>query len=242
MVLPIMFPTEPEPISVDLSRSSVIVVDMQNAFLSPGGMFDLIGFNIPKLRRIIRPVKNVLDNSRRIGLKVIYLRHVYSQDLSDSGGLESPNSWKEYSLILLREKPNLKDRLLIRGTWGAEIIEEVRPLPGEPVIDKQRYSGFVNTKLEGILRDQNIKYLFFVGIALNVCVESTVRDAFFRDFWPIVISDCCEAIGPRCAKKTTLWNVNSVFGWTISSGKYIRALEEAKSRLRGDPYEQPINS
>ncbi|MEM1586241.1 MAG: cysteine hydrolase [Candidatus Bathyarchaeia archaeon] len=220
----IRFPTEPESINIDPSRSAVIVVDMQNTFLSPGGMFDLIGFNISRLRRIINPIKNVLDNSRKHGLKIIYLRHVYSQDLSDSGGSESPNYWKEYSLILLREKPNLKDRLLIRGTWGAEIIEEVRPLPEEPVIDKQRYSGFVNTKLEEMLRGQNIKYLFFVGIALNVCVESTVRDAFFRDFWPIVISDCCEAIGPKGVKKATLWNISQIFGWTITLKKYIQAV------------------
>lgn len=222
----INFPTEPEPINVDLFRSSVIVVDMQNAFLSPGGMFDLIGFNITRLRRIIKPVRNVLDNSRKRGIKIIYLRHVYSRDLSDSGGLESPNYWKEYSLTLLREKPDIKEKLLIRGTWGAEIIEDVKPLPEEPIVDKQRYSGFVNTKLEEILRDQNIKYLFFVGIALNVCVESTVRDAFFRDFWPIVISDCCESVGPKYAKKTTLWNISQLFGWTITSKRYIQSIKE----------------
>lgn len=220
------FPTEPEPISVDLSRSSVIVVDTQNAFLSPGGMFDLIGFDISRLRRIIKPLRSVLNYSRKHGLKIIYLRQVYSQDLSDSGGIESPNYWKEYSLVLLREKPDIKDKLLIRGTWGAEIIDELKPLPKEVVIDKQRYSGFVNTKLGEILKSQHIKYLFFTGIALNVCVESTIRDAFFRDFWPIVISDCCEAVGPKYTRRVALWNISQLFGWTITSRKYIRTLKE----------------
>ncbi|MEM2320473.1 MAG: cysteine hydrolase [Candidatus Bathyarchaeia archaeon] len=222
----IKFPTEPEPISVDLSRSSVIVVDMQNVFLSPGGLFDLMSVNISKIRRIIKPVKGVLNYSRKHGLRIIYLRQAYSPDLSDSGGPESPNYWKVRSLVLLREKPSLKDKSSIRGTWGAEIIDEVKPLPGELVIDKQRYSGFVNTRLEDILKNLNIKYLFFVGIFLNVCVESTVRDAFFRDFWPIVIYDCCEAIGPLYAKKVSLWNISNIFGWTITSRKYIRTLKE----------------
>jgi len=233
------FPTEPEPISIDLFRSSLIVVDMQNAFLSPGGMFDLIGFDILRLRRIIKPLKNVLNYSRRCGLKIIYLRQAYSQDLSDSGGIESPNYWKEYGLVLLRKKPDLRDKLLIKGKWGTEIIDEVKPLPGEIIIDKQRYSGFVNTELEEILRSLNIKYLFFTGIALNICVESTVRDAFFRDFWPIVISDCSEAIGPKYTRRVTLWNINQLFGWTITSRKYIKTLREAlKSDVsKQDKYE-----
>ncbi|MEM2273504.1 MAG: cysteine hydrolase [Candidatus Bathyarchaeia archaeon] len=227
----IRFPTEPEPISVDLLRSSVIVVDMQNVFLSPGGMFDIIGFNVLKFRRIIKPVKNVLDYSRKLGLKIIYLRQAYSPDLSDSGGPESPSYWKVRSLVLLREKPDLKDKSSIKGAWGAEIIDEVKPLPEEPVIDKQRYSGFVNTKLEEVLRNMNIKYLFFVGIFLNVCVESTIRDAFFRDFWPIVISDCCEAVGSKYAKNVSLWNISNLFGWTITSRKYIRALKKEAAKI-----------
>lgn len=215
---------DPEPISVKFAESTVIVVDMQNAFVSRGGMFDIIGFEVSKFRRIIKPLKDVLDISRKLGLKIIYVRHTYSPDLSNAGSQESPNYWKEYSLVLMRKNPEFKDKLLIRGTWGAEIIDEIKPLAGDFIIDKQRYSGFANTELENTLKSLNVKYLFFTGIALNICVESTVRDAFSREFWPILISDCCAAIGPKCTREATLWNVKQVFGWVTTSRNYIKAL------------------
>lgn len=226
MLLPIVeLPTRPNRIAIDLEKSSLLVIDMQNAFLSPGGMFDILGFDVLRLRRVIVPCKVLLDYWRKAGLKVVFVRHVYSKDLSDAGGPESPNYWKELCLVLIRERPELKDKLLIEGSWGAEIVDEVRPLPGEPVVEKQRYSAFVNTELEELLKSFNAKYLFFTGIALNVCVESAVRDAFFREFWPIVVSDCCEAIGPKGARRASLWNINQLFGWTTTSRNLIKVIK-----------------
>ncbi|MEM2612957.1 MAG: cysteine hydrolase [Nitrososphaerota archaeon] len=216
---------DPEPISVELAKSAVIVIDMQNAFIIRGGMFDIVGFEVSKFRRIIKPLKYVLDISRIFGLKIIYVRHVYSPDLSDTGTQESPNYWKEYSIVLMRKNLGFRDKLLIRGTWGAEIIDEIKPLAGDFVIDKQRYSGFANTELENMLKSLNAKYLFFTGIALNVCVESTIRDAFSKEFWPILISDCCAATGPKCTREAALWNVKQLFGWVTTSRNYIKALQ-----------------
>lgn len=218
-------PTRPNRIAVDLERSSLLIIDMQNAFLSPGGMFDLLRLNISRLRRVIEPCKTLLNYWRKAGLKVVFVRQVYSKDLSDAGGPESPNYWKEMCLVLIKERPELMDKLLIRGSWGAEMIDEVKPLPGEPVIEKQRYSAFVNTKLEDLLKSFNVKYLFFTGVALNICVESTVREAFFREFWPIVVSDCCEAIGPKGARRASLWNISQLFGWTITSRSLIKVIK-----------------
>lgn len=215
---------KPEDVHVNPRRSAVIVVDMQNAFVSQGGMFDIIGISIAGVRRIIEPLKKVLEISRSIGLRIIYVRHVYSSDLSDAGGQDSPNYWKEYSLVLMRKNPAYRKRLLVKGTWGAEVIDEIKPSDRDIIIDKKRYSGFVNTCLENILRDFDIKYLFFTGIALNICVESSVRDAFSREYWPILISDCCEAIGPKYVKKATLWNIKQLFGWVTTSKNFINAV------------------
>jgi len=217
---------KPEPVLVELTKSAVIVIDMQNAFVSSGGMFDIIGFDVSKITHIIKPLKDVLDVSRKLGLKIIYVRHTYLPDLSNAGSSESPNYWKEYSLALLRKYPDYRDRMLIKGTWGAEIINEIKPLAEDIIIDKQRYSGFANTELENTLRKLNVKYLFFTGIALNICVESTIRDAFSREFWPILLSDCCEAIGPSYTRKATIWNVKQLFGWVTTSRDYIRALQK----------------
>ncbi len=217
-------PAKPEDVNVNPKRSALIVVDMQNAFVSKGGMFDIIGTSIAGVRRIIEPLRKVLEISRSSGLKVIYIRHVYSSDLSDAGGQDSPNYWKEYSLVLMRKNPEHKNRLLVKGTWGAEVIDEIKPSEADIVIDKNRYSCFVNTGLEKILKDFDIKYLFFTGIALNICVESSVRDAFSREYWPILISDCCEAIGPKYMRKATLWNVRQLFGWVTTSKNFINAM------------------
>jgi ureidoacrylate peracid hydrolase len=224
---------KPKHVLVELAKSVVIVIDMQNAFVSNGGMFDMVGFDVSKFRHVINPLKDVLDVSRKSGLTIVYVRHAYSPDLSNAGSSESPNYWKEYSLALMRKNPDYKDKLLIKGTWGAEIIDELKPLAGDIIIDKKRYSGFANTELENILRNLGAKYLFFTGIALNICVESTIRDAFSREFWPILLSDCCEAIGPKYTRKATIWNVKQLFGWVTTSREYIQAVQtEMDSRKR----------
>lgn len=215
---------KPAPILVDLAKTAVVVVDAQNAFLSKGGMFDILGYDLLNLRCLIKPLTNVLDVSRKLGFKIIYIRHTHAPDLSDTGNADSPYYWKARCSVLARQSPELKEKLLIKGTWGAEIINELKPMAGDVIIDKQRYSGFVNTDLEKVLSHLKLKYLFFTGVALNICVESTVRDAFHREFWPIVISDCCEAVGPKYSKKATLWNISRLFGWITTSRIFTQTL------------------
>ncbi len=92
------------------------------------------------------------------------------------------------------------------------------------MIRKARYSGFVGTNLEQILKTYNIKYLMFTGIATNVCLESTLRDAFFREYWPIVISDATNNAGPPFTQQATLWNVEALFGWVTTSQDFLKTL------------------
>jgi len=217
-------------IKIDLSKTSVIVVDMQNAFASRGGMFDKLGVFSEKNREIIGPIRKVLQVARPMGVRIIYLKMCFRSDLSNAGGPESPNYWKELGMIVMREKPEFKGKFITEGTWDVEIIDELKPQPGDIVVKKSRYSGFVNSELQAILQTYNIKYLIFVGLATNVCVESTIRDAFFHEYFPILVSDCVAPVGPDYIQKATIFNVERFFGWVTTSDNLIKSISEKRGK------------
>lgn len=214
---------EPEPLEIDRRRTGVVIVDMQNAFLTKGAYFDLRGFDIQPGRAAIEPIRKVSQAARTKGCTVIYLVTVHH--LGDAGtGPESVYWHKEGSLALYREHPELQDKLLLPGTWGTQIVKELEPEKGDVVVEKPRYSGFFDTNLETILRKYNLKYLLTVGIATNCCVEATVRDAYYRGYFSIVVSDATAALGPEFMQEAAIFNIKTLFGWTTTTGNAIKAL------------------
>jgi ureidoacrylate peracid hydrolase len=218
---------EPEPIEIDFSKTAVIVVDMQNAFVSRGGYWDLAGWDISSIQKIIKPCQKIISTAREKGIKVIYLQMGCSPDLSDIGGQDSPNRRKSRGLALIGQHPDLKDKLYIYGSWGADIIEELAPEPDDIVIRKQKYDGFIGTNLDIILRTYAVKYLVFIGTATNICVESTLRHAFFLEYFPILIADAVSQLGPGITHEATIFNVQSIFGWVTTSAKLLNAIRLA---------------
>jgi len=222
----VLVPAKPELIKLDIERTALIVVDMQNAFCKKGGMFDTLGrFDEAKAKRVIETDKKVIEAYRRRGIKVIYLRMTYRPDLANAGGPESPNYWKELGVVAMREHPEWKGRFITIGTWDWEIVDELKPQPEDIVVNKNRYSGFPNTELNAILQTLDIKYLAFLGIATNVCVESTIRDAFFHEYFPIMVSDGCGTYGPDFIQEATIFNVSEMFGWVTTSDDLVKALK-----------------
>lgn len=215
--------TRPEPLEVDFARSAVVVVDMQNAFASKGGLLDLAGVDISGAADVVRTIEGVLKAAREKGVQVVYLQTGYKPDLSNGGGASSPNPRKETALCLMRARPELKGQLLVEGTWDFEIVPELAPQPGDMVVLKTRYSGFAGTTLDSVLRAREIRYLFFVGIATNVCVESTLRDAYFHEYWPVLVTDGAMQAGPPAAHEATIFNVESFFGWTLRSDSLVES-------------------
>lgn len=215
---------KPEPVEIDLKKTAVVVVDMQNAFASKGGMFDLVGQDISGAKSVIETNKRIITVARKAGVKVIYLKMSYAPDLSDSGGPGSPNWYKEFGLATMNKRPEYKGKFLIRGTWDEEIVDQLRPQAGDIVIEKMRYSGFRGTSLDVVLKTYNIKYLIFTGIATNVCVESTLRDAYFLDYWPIIVSDAVNNAGPPFTQQATLWNVEALLGWVTTTEDILKAI------------------
>lgn len=215
---------EPEPIPIDPAETAVIVVDMQNAFLSEGGYFDLAGYDLSAAQQIIKPSKEIITLGREKGVKIIYLQMGCSPDLSDAGGLDSPNRLKSRGLRMIHQRPEWKEKLYIYGTWGAEIIKELEPQQGDILVKKQRYDAFIGTNLDIILRTYHIHYLVFIGIATNICVESTLRHAFFLDYFAILVSDAVTQAGPDLIQEATIHNVRSTFGWVTTSQSLLSAL------------------
>ncbi|WP_375204280.1 cysteine hydrolase family protein [Hyphococcus sp.] len=213
----------PDPVDVALDQSALVVVDMQNAFASKGGMLDLAGHDISAAAAVVDINKKIIAAAREAGVKIVYLQVGYKPDLSDAGGPLSPNYHKELSLRTMRERPELDGKLLIHGTWDWEIVDALKPQPGDLVIRKSRYSGFAGTTLDNDLRARNIRYLFFTGIATNVCVESTARDAYFEEYWPIMVEDAMNHAGPDFVRDATIWNFENVFGWVTDSDNLIGA-------------------
>ena len=223
-------PAKPEPIEVDFPRSAMLVVDMQNAFVKKGGTLDLAGVDISDAARVVSVIRNLLHAARSAGISVVHLQVGYKADLSDAGGPRSPNYYKETAMHLMCARPDLKGKLLTEGSWDFAIVDELAPHPGDLVITKSRYSGFAGTTLDAQLRVRGIQYLFFAGIATNVCVESTLRDAYFLDYWPILLRDATMAAGGQSAYEASIFNVESFFGWTLTSAQLQSALAEQIAR------------
>jgi ureidoacrylate peracid hydrolase len=220
---------KPAPVEVDLGKAAVVVVDMQNAFATKGGMLDIAGVDISGAARVVRSIKEIVDAGRRAGIPVVFLQMGYKPDLSNSGGPGSPNYHKELAMHLMNCRPELKGKLLTEGTWDFDIVEELRPQPEDIVIVKTRYSGFQGTTLDSQLRMRGIQFLFLTGIATNVCVESTLRHGYFLDYWPLPITDATMQAGPAALQEATLFNVESFFGWTMQSEEFLAALKSSRS-------------
>jgi ureidoacrylate peracid hydrolase len=227
--------TTTEPVSLDTARMAVLVVDMQNDFGSKGGMFDRAGIDLSAIWGAIAPTSRVLDAARRVGVPVVYLKMGYREDLSDLGPTGSPNRERHLNVFSVGAQVTAPDgrasRVLIRETWNTDVVDELKPHPSDLVIYKNRFSGFHGTELDGILRSRSVEWLIVTGVSTSVCVESTIRDAMFRDYSCVLLADCtAEPIGsdlPRTNHEASLLLIQALFGWVSSSTEFIRALDHS---------------
>ena len=223
---------KPEPTTIDLTRTAVVVVDMQNDFGAEGGVFHRAGIDISPIRHAIVPTARVLAAARKSGVKIVYLKMEFRPDLSDVGAVGSPN-WINLKRVRVGERVTTPDgtegHIMIRDTWNTQIVCELVPEPGDIVVSKRRFSGFYGTDLEMILRGLGIEFLVFTGCITSVCVESTMRDAMFRDFTCLLLADCtAEPIGrglSRSNHDASLFVLQTVFGWVSESAHFIGALD-----------------
>ena len=156
----------------------MIVVDMQNGYGSPGGYREIIGRNISGAQQVIDNNVRVIQAARAARLTIIFLQNGWDAELKNTGGPKSPNWHKSNPLKLMRERPELRGKILTHGSWDYEFIPGIEPRPDELVVPKARYSGFCGTDLDGFLRARDIRHLVVTGLTSNVCVELTIREAY----------------------------------------------------------------
>jgi ureidoacrylate peracid hydrolase len=220
----VVLPARPEAIRVSPHDTAVIVVDMQNAYASPGGYVDLAGFDIAGAAGTIAKIAQVLETARGAGMPVIFLQNGWDADYVEAGGPGSPNWHKSNALKHMRANPERRGQLLARGGWDYALVEALAPQPGDIRVHKTRYSAFFNSQLDSILRARGIRTLVFVGIATNVCVESTLRDGFHLEYFGVMLEDATHHLGPDFMQAATVYNVEKFFGWVSTVADFCGAI------------------
>jgi len=194
-------------------RPALIVIDMQNGFCSPKGFMAQIGLAYEPSAEVIGPISRLLGAARQAEIPVYFTRYSLNEDYSDGG-------------LLMEVFPQIDGTGgLIRESWDAAVVDELQPLEGEVVLDKTRYSAFYDTDLEERLRAEGVDSLIVCGVTTNICVESTVRDAFFRDIRPIVPEDGTAAVSPEL-HEGALEDFRYGFGQVVSIAEIETALDE----------------
>lgn len=213
---------EPGAIQIELERTALVIIDMQRDFLSRGGFGEALGNDVSLLSKAVEPCRALLAMARRKGMLVVHTREGHRPDLSDA-----PKAKIE------RGEPNLRigspgpmGRILIRGEPGHDIIPELYPAEGEPIVDKPGKGAFFATDLESILRNRGIDTLIVCGVTTEVCVHTTVREGNDRGYRCVVPGDCCASYFPEF-HEVALRMVSAqggIFGWVTDSARITVAL------------------
>jgi ureidoacrylate peracid hydrolase len=209
----VTLPARPEPIRVSADETAIIVIDMQNAYASKGGYVDLAGFDISGAAGTIGQIGKVLETARAAGVLVVYLQNGWDPAYVEAGGPGSPNWHKSNALKTMRDRPELEGKLLAKGGWDYALVDALAPKEGDIVLPKTRYSAFFNSALDSTLRARGIRNIVFVGIATNVCVESTLRDGFHLEYFGVMLEDATHHLGPDFIQQASVYNVEKFFGW-----------------------------
>lgn len=207
-----------------MTSTALLVIDMQRDFLDPGGYAAGAGLDISALRQPIATIQALLSAARRAGMLIVHTREGHRPDLSDC-----PPSKLARSRVAGAEigSQGPLGRLLIRGEHGHDIIDELQPQTGEPVVDKPGYSAFVNTDLPGLLTNRGIRRLILTGVTTEVCVHSTLRDAIDRGYECLLVADGCASPYPelQTAALQMVGVEGGIFGRVVHSNELLRQIE-----------------
>jgi nicotinamidase-related amidase len=214
---------EPGAITVDPARTAIVMIDMQRDFLEPGGFGETLGNDVSLLAKAVKPAKALLTAARKLKMLIVHTREGHRPDMADA-----PPAKVERGAPSLRiGDPGAMGRILIRGEAGHDIIPELAPEEGEPVVDKPGKGAFYATDLQSILHNRGIENLIVGGVTTEVCVHTTVREANDRGYRCIVASDCCGSyfpefheVGLRMIKAQ-----GGIFGWVSDTKRIIPALK-----------------
>lgn len=214
---------EPYSFHFDPARAALVIIDMQRDFLEPGGFGAALGNDVSLLQRAVPPTRRLLDAARANGMLVVHTREGHRPDLSDL----PPAKRARGRFAVGIGDPGPMGRILVRGEPGHDIIEELAPVTGEPVIDKPGKGAFHATDLDAILKNRGISQLLVCGVTTEVCVNTTVREANDRGYDCLILEDCVASYFPEFHTMALrmISAQGGIFGWVGQSGDAVGALE-----------------
>lgn len=217
-----IFDAEPYNLPFDPASTALLIIDMQRDFLEPGGFGETLGNDVSLLRTTIEPCARVLAEARKSGIAVIHTREGHRADLADA----PPSKLARGGLEVGIGDPGPMGRILVRGEPGHDIIPELAPIGGEPVIDKPGKGAFYETDLDLILKNRGIRTLIVCGVTTEVCVHTTVREANDRGYECVVLADCVGSYFPEFQRVALdmIKAQGGIFGWVSDSGRAVQAL------------------
>ena len=219
---PVTVPADPYPFAFDPAHTALVLIDMQRDFVEPGGFGETLGNDVGQLRAVIPPLQAVLAATREAGMTVIHTREGHRADLTDL----PPAKKVRGNPTLAIGDMGAMGRILIRGEYGHDIIDELAPADGELVIDKPGKGSFYATGLDETLRAAGITSLIVTGVTTEVCVHTTVREANDRGYECLVLADCVGSYFPEFQRYglAMIAAQGGIFGWVAPSDQYLKAL------------------
>ncbi|MEI8146044.1 MAG: isochorismatase family cysteine hydrolase [Alphaproteobacteria bacterium] len=225
---PVTMAAMPKPITADLARSAMIVIDMQNDFCHPDGWLAGIGVDVAPTRAPINPLNRLLPVLRGAGVPIIWVNWGARPDRANlSPALLHVYDGAGVGKGLGDPLPN-GSPVLTEGSWAAAVVDELDQAPSDLRVSKHRMSGFWDTPLDQILRNLDVTTLFFGGVNADQCVLHTLADANFLGYDTIMIEDCSATSSPAYCWDATLYNVRTIFGFTVTSSALITGLDPSK--------------
>lgn len=223
--IPLRLKAEPQNLVLDLKRTAIVIIDMQNDFCAPGGWVDCIGGDYRSDRAPIGPLQKLLPALRDAKVPVIWVNWGNRADLANM----PPNQIHLYKpkgegIGLGDPLPGSGAPVLQKDSWAAAVVDELAPLPSDIMVDKHRISGFWDTPLDSILRNLGTKSILFAGVNTDQCVLHSLTDANFLGYGCVLLEDCCATSSPAFCAEATLWNVKKCFGFVSDSQRVLDAL------------------
>jgi nicotinamidase-related amidase len=232
-------PASPYPFELALADTALVLIDMQRDFVEPGGFGESLGNDVGRLRGVIPVLAGVLRAAREAGMFVVHTREGHLPDLSDC----PPAKLRRGKPSMRIGDPGPNGRILVRGERGHDIVDELYPVDGEPVVDKPGKGAFYATDLGDILAARGIARLVVTGVTTEVCVHTTVREANDRGYECLVLSDCCGSYFPEFQRigLEMIAAQGGIFGWTASSADFLTALSDLTDAVVPAPATQSVS-
>ncbi len=202
---------------VDPSHTALIVVDVQNDFCAKGGALDKEGLDVRLVQAMVPKLTNFINRVREVGLAIIYIQAI--NNTKDNRYLS--DVWLEQKKRRAKKGRYREYPVCEQDSWGADFYGGIKPLPEEIVVNKHRFSAFIDTDFDLILRSKGIRTLIMTSVQTNVCVESTTRDGFMKDYYIVFLNDCTATTSEEL-HNNTLKTIDLYFGEVVDSSDVLR--------------------